>query len=868
MSNIIHFGRRLTPVSASRMALAAALCTATGFVSTAASAQDSAEPDDANTIVVTAQFREQNVQSIPIAITAMSAEQMEARGQTSITDLATKAPSVNLRESTPQGPSLQAYIRGIGQSDFSLAFEPGVGLYVDDVYFSTLTGSVLDLLDLERVEILRGPQGTLAGMNSIGGAIKLYTKRPDGSGGGFVETTVGSLNRLDVRAAADFTIIPDQLFARISGVSRNQDGYVKRYDFACTHPELDATFDIPSLADGGDCLLGTEGGKSYVAARGSLRWTPTDTLEVNLNGDITRDDSESSAQTLIFVGTANATSFTPGTTGLNLSRSYPMYSTAATNGVNLWNPATQSSPFLPYSPFAGAGDSFTDSPYVNYSTYCDVKPSDGAAGYCADPVSKVNGWGINGNIELELSDNLALTSITAYRSYEAEWVQDYDATQLSNALVTYLATNWQFSQELRLGASLFNDTVDLTVGGFYIKREGTYSGIINQGLLVFTEYDEIPASNWATFANASWRLTDKLELNGGVRYSHEQKTFRFFRGGRSGVTGTAPGPGGPPSNPPYFPCTVGGVNYGIVHAGFCALNGVEATYEGDNIDWRAVLQYQWTPDFMTYASVATGFKGGGVNPRPYTAAQAYPFGPENLVAYELGFKTSFMDNRGRFNVSGFVNKYSDFIANVFSRVTSAPNTSCFMSTGDLTCQYFINAGDATLMGLEAELMFEPVDGLLIDASAALLDFEYDLLSGCAPALDPTCTAPSGGLGAGLRYGMDLAYAPDQQYSIGAQYRVELGSAGAITPRIDWSYRAEQETNAINNNVLAVLPSYSLVNARITWNSADDDWQLSAAVTNLTDELYYTGIGPNNNSGTTAANPATPRQWTLSVKRNF
>ena len=111
-----------------------------------------------------------------------------------------------------------------------------------------------------------------------------------------------------------------------------------RYDFAL-HPSRRwrATFNIPSLSDGRDCQLGTEGGKSYVAARGALRWLPTDDLEININGDVTRDSSEAAAQTLIYVGTANATTYTPGTTGLNLSRNYPMYSTAATNGLNLWN---------------------------------------------------------------------------------------------------------------------------------------------------------------------------------------------------------------------------------------------------------------------------------------------------------------------------------------------------------------------------------------------------------------------------------------------------------------------------------------------------------------------------------------------------
>ena len=840
--------------SASRLALAAALCVPAMLSASEAVAQDE-QASDSSVIVVTAQFREQNVQSTPIAITAMSGDQIEARGQTNIAEITTKAPSVNLRVSNNSGPSLQAQIRGIGQSNYSLAFEPGVGVYVDDVYYSTLTGSVLDLLDLERVEVLRGPQGTLAGMNSIGGAIKLYTKKPNGDDGGYAEVTLGSLNRVDVRAGADFTVVPDRLYARIAGVSRNQDGYVKRYDFACTHPDLAAAYDIPSQSDGRECLLGTEGGKSYVSARGSLRWVPTDNLEVNISGDITRDNSEAAPQTLIFVGTANRTSYTPGTAGLNLSRFYPMYTTAPTNGLDLWNPTTGTSPFVPYSPWGVAGDSFTDSPYVNYSTYCDAQPVDGTEPYCVSPYSKVDSWGLNGHIQYDLSDNLTLTSITSYRSLEASWVQDYDATLLSNAVIPYATTNWQFSQEARLAASLFDGNVDVVVGGFYLNREGTFRATVNQGLLIFTEYDEVPATNWAAFANASWRVTDKLEFNAGIRYSEEEKTFRFFRGGRPGVTGTAPGPGGPPSNPPYFPCTVDGVDYGIVHVGFCPLNGFEGEYSGSNVDYRGVVQYQWTDDIMTYASIATGSKGGGVNPTPYTRAQAYPFDSEHLTAYEIGVKTSLFDRRMRLNVSAYLNKYSDFIANVFSRVAAAPNPNCPIEPDALTCGFYVNAGEAEIKGVEAELFLEPIDGLLIDASAAFLDFKYTYLQPLA-------------LAAGLTYDMRLPYAADQQFSLGAQYTIELGSAGSLTPRLDWSYISDQETNTVNNNILAILPSYSLLNGRIAWNSEDDDWQVALAVSNITDEYYYTGIGANNNSGMTAANPAMPREWSVSVKRNF
>jgi iron complex outermembrane receptor protein len=138
-------------------------------------AQQPAETEALEEVIVTAQFREQNLQETPLAITAITGDMLEARSQTSIYEVAAQAPNVVLApQAQANGSGLVAFIRGVGQIDFNFALEPGVGLYVDDVYYSTLTGSLLDLLDLDRVEVLRGPQGTLAGRNSIGGAIKLF----------------------------------------------------------------------------------------------------------------------------------------------------------------------------------------------------------------------------------------------------------------------------------------------------------------------------------------------------------------------------------------------------------------------------------------------------------------------------------------------------------------------------------------------------------------------------------------------------------------------------------------------------------------------------------------------------------------------
>ena len=244
-------------------------------VATPAIAQNADETDaknvDKQEIVVTAQFRSQKLQDVPLAITAVTGETLERRGQTSLADVGNNAPNVTLRQSAATfGPSVVAYIRGVGQRDTNFALEPGVGLYIDDVYLPTMHGSLLNLVDLDRVEILRGPQGTLAGQNSIGGAIKLYSKKPNGTPDAYLSATYGSYNRVELRGGTNVTLVPDQLFMRLTGAGVRKDGYVTRYDYRCTHPSST----IPSSATGNDCKLGTEGGKEYVAGRMALRVLP------------------------------------------------------------------------------------------------------------------------------------------------------------------------------------------------------------------------------------------------------------------------------------------------------------------------------------------------------------------------------------------------------------------------------------------------------------------------------------------------------------------------------------------------------------------------------------------------------------------
>lgn len=571
----------------------------------AASAQAQTAPDNKDQhpgvadIIVTAQFRSQSIQSTPIAITAVNAKMLEARSQTSIVDVANQAPGVSLKPAgAGSGPALQASIRGIGQTDWSFAFEPGVGMYVDDVYYSTLTGSVLELLDLERVEILRGPQGTLSGRNSLGGAIRLYSARPRGDGSGYVSATVGDQGRMQFRAAADIALIKDKAFLRVSGLTNSVDGYVTRYDYRCLHP---TATDVPSVisTNNAGCKLGTAGGKDYAAIRASLLLLPAEGLEIRINGDYTRDNSEVQATTQTYAGAPTNPAFAGG--------AIPSYD----------------SRFL------------SSNPYVSYATYCDNKNYAGgnpARAYCSPPYNHFRGWGVSGEVKWDLGHAFTLTSITAYRRYTAEFSSDNDGSPFGLENQYYNPTHRQFTQELRLNGSL-GKWVDYTVGGFHLDSRANYDGRVDApvfGLTDFVQADLVKAQSNAGFLHAVLHATDRFNLTGGLRYTEEKKDYTYNR---------------------------------TVYSGAPQVSGVSNNYSGSKWDFRAALDYKLTSAILAYAQFATGFKGGGAIPRPIDTSHVLPgfpysrFGPESLKSYEVGLKTTLFDRRLRLNMAAFTSDY-------------------------------------------------------------------------------------------------------------------------------------------------------------------------------------------------------------------
>jgi len=830
--------------------------------------------DAGEEIVVTAQFRQQNLQDTPIAITAVNAAMLESRSQTDISQVANQAPSVTLKpQGAAFGPSLGANIRGVGQFDFNPALEPGVGFYVDDVYYATLTGSILDLLDLDRVELLRGPQGTLAGRNSIGGAVKLYSKKPEGTNTGTIQAAYGSRNRLDLRASADFNLT-EGIDVRLAGVAKKQEGYVDRLDFGCVYPAGgSATFTRPYTINGAsgtfqvnpvggvpaktnrpDCVIAKEGEVGYIAARGQLRFRPSDTVDINIIGDYTNDDRTAAGSVLLQRSYPN---------GEVASPRFPLPLIAAAGSSPAQNYATASAQ-RDINPFAigntananllSYDNRFICGPYCNFASY-DM-PADTAIGQNGQPIlvngqplkylassgdGRVHfeGWGVSGQLEWEISDNVQLFSVTAFRKYTSNFSNDNDVSPMAHSLGYGPLTFRFFSQETRINGSI-GDQIEYTIGGYYSDQRSVYTSFqdLRSSGLQFQQSDPVDADSKALFAHLAWNPIEPLTLTGGIRYTKESKTYKYIR------------------ERPYNDAS------SLTAAAVLPLNGTIGKYSGDRFDYRLNAQYAFTDDVMGYAQFSTGFKGGGVNPRPFFVQQALPFGPETLQSYEVGLKTDLFDRKLRFNIAAFLSKYKGI-------QLSLGNCTAITGAGfGAPCALPVNAGDADIKGIEIETTFRPVDGMTIDTALSYLDFEYKRFGSFTSG---TTTVAVGGPTnlAGPQFGDYAPYTPEWKWSIGAQYEIDLGNSGSLTPRIDGSYQSKVYTVSANRSSNRI-DGYGTANARLTWRNKDRDLDVSFEVTNLFDEYYLLTLYDQTVGGQGYANaqPGRPREWAVSVKKKF
>ena len=798
--------------------------------------QENNDPDEfmLDEIKVTAQFQETNLQETPIAITAITGENLEERNIMSVSDLGLVIPNADIREQgNAYGPNAQINLRGVGQAEFIPAFEAGVGVYVDDIYHETLVGSTMDLLDLERVEVLRGPQGTLFGKNSLGGAIRLISKTPKGDDTGHFQVTYGDLNRLDFSGGYDFSLVEGVLFARVSASSKRIDGYMDRLDYTCQMiandtPELAGSFPstLPSdRANRGDCKIGEKGGSQSQAGKIMLRYLPTQKFEINFGIDYTEMEADPGAETLL-TGT-DPTGLFDGWVQSNIVD--PSWNTQPGDALTI------------------LGDSFVTGNY--YTTYESFM----------DPIKNIR-WPDKTTedhtnaflrADYDITDNIHLKGIFGYREYQQKFAS---AWLTPFAFLGYLIDmeHEQKSYEIRLNGTALNDRLDWTTGVYYFDSDHHYGGYVTLGSFAmayegifgvpyptgFANNDSFTTESTSAFAHFIFAITDDFSLTAGGRYTDEDKTFSFDHTGL--LTVDKP------------------LEYGQSH-----------------YDWKLSLDYQFTDDIMAYAMVSTGFRSEGANPRPYTKAQLLAAPSEEIIAYEIGAKTDFFNRRLRINAAAFLNDYdprmysqfgsqcndpmSEVGEFVFPYGTLCPAGTMFEGTIGTTALVYDSAA-GTAKGLELDIMARPITDLVLNASFGYYTYEADV-----PADHPGYIHP------------DYKQQAEYSYNVGAQYNITFRNGSLLTPRIDMFYQGERNNNGLASKPVApyhVVPDYTTYNARVSYMPSSLKWSLSLDVQNLFDDFYWVNIGAARSDDLStptylrSGQPSPPRQIAVTFRRNF
>jgi iron complex outermembrane receptor protein len=798
------------------MVVATALLPIAGLI---ASSPASAQPQtgsDLEEIVVTARYRSESLQETPLAITAVTADELEARNITNVVNLGAVVPNAFITQGTAASAGAPTIsMRGVFQADFIFTFEPGVAIYIDDVYRPTLLGSDLDLMDIDRIEVLRGPQGTLFGKNSMGGSLRIVSKLPEGSDSGYAELTVGDQGRLDVRGGFDAALVPDKLFMRVSGATKHIDGYVRLLDFSChmtvsgTPQLIPAGVSRRAFSNADDCVMGEEGGQDLNAGRVMLRYLPTERLELNLAFDRTVDNKE----------------VTPDTT-LGL---LPQSSAAA---QGLLNPSV-----YPWVQPDGTRD--PSAPAVIWDERFLAPDRYSSYAYMNSPnVSNLEENGATASASLEISDHLRSKIILGRREYHSESSFNADASPYG------FIENWnpidheQTSAEIQLSGEAFGERLEWTAGLYYFDAETKLEGHIIYAGLSFDQDDLFCDTNESVFLHGVYQFSDRLHGTAGVRYSRNEKRFDYLHVGL----------------PPGLPFS--------------------ATFTDTRPDWTLGIDYDINDDVLFYASVSTGYRPGGVNPRPIIVPdQLVAFDGEELTSYELGLKSTMRDGRLRLNVAAFYSDYTSRLSSAtLKQCVGAPGTPVpFLPTAACPAgtlfevpwfAYFNDGAEVT--GIEAELTAEPVDGLMLNVSIGTNDFSSDVT-------DPTAV--------NYRHPANLIQ-PEVNATAGIQYEFSL-PFGTITPRLDWLYVSEMTYSGVLSQPfdprfglppqaaydLTSTPSRDLFNARIGFLDRAGKWEAALAVVNLTDEFYY--LNKFDQSGLVVSGiPSRPRAWSLTLKRNF
>lgn len=792
-------------------------------------------------VVITAQKREQNLQDVGVSVTAYSGDQMKALGVTNTTEITEQIAGLQM---TSFSPNLVTFnIRGVSQNNFTDNNEAPVAVYIDDAYVASMNAISGQLFDIDRVEVLRGPQGTLFGRNATGGVIHYVTRGArDEEFNGYIEGTYSDYSKYSIEGAVGGSI-SDSVRFRIAGRKEESDGYIE----ANTYPQELTVVPVEVLPpSSGQDLGGSDG----FSVRAALEIDISDNATLALSAKYSEDsDVPTGGYIFLPYGDPSIPATDPADPNAYVPPEFTGFVTdiigapaGATSAIFFCN--DQINCFTPVDA-AGrttyAGDSPT--PFKHYSDY---------PGYMDRDTTN-----LTARLDWELSNGVELVSITNYSATDKFYTEDGDGIPAPIIEFTTVADFSQFSQEIRLSGEA--DRLRWTAGAYFLDME-TDADVVTVGAPVGGVAAELgffdaagnnlavnarvaqdyllESRNWSVFGQVEFDLTDALTLIGGYRYSQDDKELDFTTTFRADALITDVGSGATDGTA----VAVDTLNL----ANAVAAAGGDPQDEVDYGDYAARLQldYRLSDDTLLFVSYNRGIKGGNFAPSANVTLEQIRHEEEVLDAFELGVKTEFLDGRARLNATAFYYDYSDYQAFTFSGGTPS-----------------VSNAQAENQGGEIELTLMPTPNWDILLGLSLQDSSVDAVE--TPQAQGTPVGFFVDWPIDYLDNMELPNAPDVSFNYLVRYNFDIGQ-GNLAFQLDGAYYGDQYLE-VTNGAAAFQASYNVANVSATY--ATENWSLRAWVKNVGDEEYKQyALDLGFLGGTAVYGP--PQWWGFTGTYNF
>lgn len=704
-----------------------------------AHAQDSANIGE---IIITAQKRAERLQDVPLAVTAVGADTIAARGFTNVVQVAQLSPNVSINEGIVNPTVIAPFIRGIGTGDSTPEADMPVAVSIDGVYLANIYGGLVDAFDIQQVEVLRGPQGTLQGRNAPGGAINITTRRPGDAWVVRGMAEYGRFSDVKLNLGVDGPLVQDLLGIKLAALYRHAKGF-------------------QTGLDENEQPTGQKyGGRDTLALKSGLQITPSDKIDIWLSGDYTKDKSP-------------PTAFRDVNDGIDHPRpEYPdQLNTMACSIFNWCTPAKR---------------------HTTHQTYFGD--------------NDITNWGVSSNINID-ADAVTLTSITGYRKIKDTYVLDIDATPfpLLESRPTIVRQD-TFSQEFRIasndGGSLsMNDHIRWILGGYYMNFDmSREQHLFAFGNSIGDNYEQ-NLKSYALFGHIDIIPTEDLTISFGARESWDEKEFTNFT------------------------------------------RNLNANAKWKKFMYDATVNYKLTNDQMVYARYARGSRPGGFNNSTAT------YNPETVDSYEIGAKTSWLDQRLTVNLTGFYYKYKDIQRQI--RIFAPDGSSFEQLTG--------NAGASHAYGAEFEVTALPVENLRLNLSLGYLDAKYDRWDDFELIDDvPTLVDNSN---------LPMNHAPKWTVSAGIAYDIPINGndlLAMVIPSVNLHHKSSHYT--VNEAFpVSYEDGFSLLSAALRFEGPDQKYALTIFGDNLLNNYY---IQNANNLGGLGLYVQEGRPRTYGVRLEF